>query len=143
MRKKGKEVGSIPITPRQLEALVRMSEARAKMALREEATKEDAEAAMRLMSYVLETTAYDRETQSIDIDVLMTGKSRSQREKLGKLMDIIREKIREISGPVKREEIVEAAKNAGLEESFIELALEKLSKEGVIFEPRQGYIMLT
>jgi len=143
MRKKGKEVGSIPITPRQLEALVRMSEARAKMALREEATKEDAEAAIRLMSYVLETTAYDRETQSIDIDVLMTGKSRSQREKLGKLMDIIREKIREISGPVKREEIVEAAKNAGLEESFIELALEKLSKEGVIFEPRQGYIMLT
>ncbi|MCS7386320.1 MAG: Minichromosome maintenance protein MCM [Candidatus Methanomethylicota archaeon] len=145
MRGKGSvgEKESIPITPRQLEALVRMAEARAKMALRDEVTVEDAEAAISLMTYVLERTAYDREAGIIDIDMIMTGKPRSQREKLMKLMDIIREKVREIGGAVSREEIVNAAVEEGLDRKFVETSIDRMLREGLLYEQRPGYIMPT
>jgi len=145
MRSLGREseTATIPITPRQLEALVRMAEARAKMALREEVTVDDAEAAIRLMRYVLERTAIDRETGRIDIDTIMTGKPLSQRERLMKLIDIIREKVKEIGGAVKIEEIVEAAEEAGLDKKFVQIAIDRMLREGLLYEQRPGYIMPT
>lgn len=145
MRSLGRQSESetIPITPRQLEALVRMAEARAKMALREEVTVEDAEAAIRLMKYVLERTAIDRETGRIDIDTIMTGKPLSQRERLMKLMDIIREKVREIGGAVKIDVIIEAAEEAGLDKRFVQIAIDRMLREGLLYEQRPGYIMPT
>jgi len=144
MRRHGKSGGSIPITPRQLEALVRMTEARAKMALRDVATKDDAEAAIRLMNYVLEKTAYDIETEKIDIDVLLTGKTRSQREKMNIIMDYIRSKVKEIGGPIKREFAAEEIEKIhGIEKNTVLEIIEKLLKEGILFEARPGYVMPT
>lgn len=145
MRSLGREseAATIPITPRQLEALVRMAEARAKMALREEVTVDDAEAAIRLMRYVLERTAIDRETGRIDIDTIMTGKPLSQRERLMKLMDIIREKVKEIGGAVSIEEIVDTSVEAGLNKRFVQIAIDRMLREGLLYEQRPGYIMPT
>ena len=42
------EPGSLPVTARQLESLVRLSEARARVELREEVTREDAEVGGRI-----------------------------------------------------------------------------------------------
>ena len=42
---------STPITTRQLESLVRLTEARAKMELREEATQQDAQDIIEIMKY--------------------------------------------------------------------------------------------
>ncbi len=142
MRKRG-EAESIPITPRQLEALIRMAEARAKMALRDEVTVEDAEAAIKLMTYVLYSAAYDKEAERVDIDIIMTGKPTSQREKLMLIMDIIRRKVNEIGGPVKIDEVIEEAVRSGLDEKFAERSIERLLKEGLIYEQRQGYVMPT
>ncbi|MFW9770342.1 MAG: minichromosome maintenance protein MCM, partial [Candidatus Thorarchaeota archaeon] len=47
LRKSAEGGGAIPITARQLESLVRLAEARARMALRSEVNKEDARAAVR------------------------------------------------------------------------------------------------
>ncbi|MCR6623490.1 MAG: minichromosome maintenance protein MCM [archaeon YNP-WB-062] len=144
MRKLGKNGGSIPITPRQLEALVRMTEARAKMALRDVATKDDAEAAIRLMNYVLEKTAYDVETEKIDIDMLLTGKTKSQRDKMNIIMDYIRSKVKEIGGPIKKEFAAEEIEKAhGIEKNTVLEIIEKLLKEGILFEAKPGYVMPT
>ena len=143
MRREGMKAESIPITPRQLEALIRMAEARAKMALRDEVTVEDAEAAIRLMSYVLKLTAYDKETQMIDIDSIMTGKPASQRTKMMILMDIIKSKVKEIGGAVKIEEVIETAKEEGLDKKFVESCIERMLREGLLYEQRPGYIMPT
>ncbi|NHV11747.1 MAG: minichromosome maintenance protein MCM [Candidatus Verstraetearchaeota archaeon] len=144
MRKLGKNGGSIPITPRQLEALVRMTEARAKMALRDVATKDDAEAAIRLMNYVLEKTAYDVETEKIDIDMLLTGKTKSQRDKMNIIMDYIRSKVKEIGGPIKKEFAAEEIEKAHeIEKNTVLEIIEKLLKEGILFEAKPGYVMPT
>jgi len=144
MRKTGKEGGSIPITPRQLEALVRMTEARAKMALREVATEADADAAIKLMNYVLEKTAYDTETERIDIDVLLTGKSKSQRDKMNVIMDYIKNKVKEIGGPIKKDFAAEEIeKEYDIPKNTVIEIIDRLLKEGILFEAKPGYIMPT
>ncbi|XP_058540906.1 DNA helicase MCM8 isoform X4 [Neofelis nebulosa] len=51
LRKQSQRLNSSPITTRQLESLIRLTEARARLELREEATKEDAEDIVEVMKY--------------------------------------------------------------------------------------------
>ncbi|MCK4521788.1 MAG: minichromosome maintenance protein MCM, partial [Nanoarchaeota archaeon] len=72
-------IKAIPISPRQLEALVRLSEASAKIRLSDKVTKKDAKNAIKLLEYCLTQVGFDRETGKIDIDRITTGISASQR----------------------------------------------------------------
>ncbi len=133
----------VPITPRQLESLIRIAEARARMALRDVVTAEDAEAAIRLMKIYLSSVGYDEETGKIDIDIIMVGKPRSQQEKLALLSDIIRLLEQSHSGgPVPLEEVYEEAESRGLTKEFIDKALRHMREQGLIYEPRPGYVKM-
>ncbi|RLF11406.1 MAG: Minichromosome maintenance protein MCM, partial [Thermoprotei archaeon] len=130
----------VPITLRQLESLVRAAEARARIALRDVATVEDAEAAIRLVQAVLRQVGYDRASKAIDIDLIMVGKPKSQQEKFIKLVDVVTELERESGGmPVSKDAILQRAEEAGLERDFVEKALKQLIKEGTLYEPRDGF----
>ena len=144
MRAKSQGVDSpIAITPRQLEALIRLAEAHARMSLSDVVTEEDAEAAIELMMAFLRSVGYDVETKRIDIDIVMTGQPKSQRDKIVMVLDLLERMMRESGGePVKREDFVERATEKGLEENFVRRVLEKLYEGGEIIEPRPGYIML-
>src|SRR5437870_13904978 len=91
MRSKGGEEAAVAITPRQLEALVRISESRARAFLRKEVTVEDAKSAIRIMTVSLSDVGIDVRTGSMDIDVIMTGKPRSVRDILQKVIEIVSE----------------------------------------------------
>ena len=145
MRSKAKGgLSPVPITPRQLESLVRLTEARARMALREVATAEDAEAAIRLMKVCLSKVGYDEETGAIDIDIIMVGKPRSQQERLATLTSIIKKLEEEYGGePVSVEEIYREAELKDIPREFVDKGLKYLMEEGVIYEPRPGYIKRT
>ncbi|HDI75420.1 MAG TPA: minichromosome maintenance protein MCM, partial [Thermoprotei archaeon] len=131
----------VAITPRQLEALVRLTEAHARMALKRVATAEDAQAAIELMSYFLHNVGLDVETKLPDIDIILTGKPRSQQEKLVKLMELIKDmEAASDERLVRITELLEAAKEEGLEEDFVEKAIRHWKSEGIIYEPRPGYI---
>ena len=145
MRAKSENPNSpITITPRQLEALIRLAEAHAKMSLSNVVTAKDAEAAIELMMYFLQSVGLDVETETIDIDIVMTGKPMSQREKLIKLIDIMRElEERSKDGLVKISELVEEATSQGLDKEFIERALDHLRREGEIYEPKPGFLKRT
>jgi replicative DNA helicase Mcm len=131
----------VPITARQLEALVRLAESRAKMALKKEITVDDAEAVIRLMTTSLKMVGIDRETMRADIDTIMVGKTKTQRERFDLIITLVRE-LGEGSkeGFVQIEKIVEAAAAQGIEKQFAMDAINKLVKEGVLFEPRQGIV---
>jgi len=135
MRKKSLESPDAPIaiTARQLEALIRLAEAHARMALKSEVTAEDAAEAIRLMKSMLESVGIDVESGEIDVDVIMTGKPKSAREKYLILEDIIRELSKE-EGCAKIKDIISKARQRGLEDKFVEEALRKMRKEGIIFE---------
>ena len=86
MRNQGdiEDVGikSIPITARQLEALIRLAEASAKVRLSNKVTREDARHAIDLLEYCLNQVARDATTGRIDIDQISTGVSTAQRSKI-------------------------------------------------------------
>ncbi len=129
----------IPITARQLEALIRLSEAHARMALRNEVTVEDVEAAIRLMKTMLESAGMDIETGKVDIDVIMTGKPKSKQEKLSRIMEIIQELEEESDEKcAKMKDIVRRAAMEGIESRFVEEAIRIFRKDGIIYEKTTG-----
>ncbi|MEM0005577.1 MAG: minichromosome maintenance protein MCM, partial [Ignisphaera sp.] len=139
MRRRSLETPESPIaiTARQYEALIRLAEAHSKMALKNEVTEEDAAEAIRLMKSMLESVGIDVESGEIDIDTIMTGKPKSQREK----MLIIEEAIRSLTateGCAKIKSIIAKTREQNIDDRFVEEALNKMRKEGLIYQVREG-----
>jgi DNA replication licensing factor MCM4 len=84
MRKMGNTSGNgtrtISATPRQLESLIRLSEALAKMRYSDMVTTADAKEAVRLMRVATQAAATDPRTGKIDMDMITTGRSSADRE---------------------------------------------------------------
>ncbi|MEM2713607.1 MAG: minichromosome maintenance protein MCM [Candidatus Pacearchaeota archaeon] len=135
-------VKPIPISARQLEALIRLSEASAKTRLSNKVTAEDARIAINLLKFSLLQVGLDQETGQIDIDRITTGIPASQRAKiiliretinrlesrLGKMIPI-KELIKEVEDKISTDEVYEI--------------IEKLKMTGDIFEPKKGFIQKT
>ncbi len=76
---------TIPITPRQFESLIRMSEASAKIQLRKEINISDIERAKRIYEYYLKNLNPDK----MDIDVVCSGSSSKERDRIRIIQEII------------------------------------------------------
>ena len=135
-------VRSIPITARQLEALIRLSEASAKVRLGKSVTKKDAQKAIELVSHCLNETAKDNETGKIDIDRLGGSKiTASQRSSISVMKEIIAALEEQLNAKVVPvENIIEAAKEKNIPPDKVEETLEKLRRSGDIFEPKRGFV---
>ncbi|HII30279.1 AAA family ATPase [Candidatus Woesearchaeota archaeon CG08_land_8_20_14_0_20_47_9] len=132
---------AIPISARQLEALVRLSEASARARLSPRVTKRDARRAIDLLNYCLMQVGIDRETGKIDIDRLSTGIPSTKRAKIFTLKDIIAEmEVNTKSKMIPIEELMREASEKGLDEGEVEDLIEKLKRTGDIFEPRRGFV---
>ena len=82
---------TISATPRQLESLVRTSEALAKMRFSSVVTREDAKEALRLLKVATQAAATDPRTGRIDMDMISTGRTSVSRESEERLYDDIKE----------------------------------------------------
>ncbi|MBD3249787.1 hypothetical protein GF336_07105 [Candidatus Woesearchaeota archaeon] len=133
-------VKAIPISARQLEALVRLSEASAKTRLSNKITKKDARKAIDLLQYCLSQIGVDPETGKIDIDRITTGVTASERGRIHTLREIIDELENQIGKTIPVDDVVKEGSSKGIEESEIEEMLEKLKRSGDIFEPKRGFI---
>ncbi|MGD8506216.1 MAG: minichromosome maintenance protein MCM [Candidatus Bathyarchaeota archaeon] len=144
MRSASETEGSpIAITPRQLEGLVRLSEARARVACRKEILAEDAEAAIRIMRRSLEEVGIDITSGKMDIDIIMTGKPKSVRDKLQVVLSAIVEMERE-TGMVEKSALLEKVEREyDVTISEAERLLGQLIREGTIYSPREGYLKKT
>lgn len=132
-------VKPIPISARQLGALVRMAEASAKIRLAREVTKDDATTAIDIMKFYLMQVGYDYESKTFDIDRVTTGTSSSQRNKIlivKKAMTELEEKI----GKLIPYEELEKALADKVQKDELEEVVEKLATAGDIFKPKRGYI---
>jgi replicative DNA helicase Mcm len=133
-------IKSIPISARQLEALVRLTEASAKLRLSAEATRDDAMRAIELVEYCLMEVGFDKETGKIDIDRIATGISASQRSNIIVIKEIIADLENKVGKTIPIDDVIEESKNRGISEEKIEEVLEKLKRVGEIFEPRRGFL---
>ncbi|MEA2070587.1 MAG: hypothetical protein U9O98_04780, partial [Asgard group archaeon] len=134
----------IAITARQLESLIRLTESHARMALRKEASIEDADAAIRLLRESLKQVGIDPETGRMDIDTIMVGTSSSTRSKIEALMELISDLEEKGKGEaVSIPKVVEEAENLGMQKDFIERNIERMRQDGILFQPKAGFIKRT
>jgi MoxR-like ATPase len=144
MRTASESEGSpVAITARQLESLVRVAEARARAALRKEVTAEDADAAITLMKRSLEEVGIDMSSYKMDIDLIMTGRPKSVRDKLQVVLSAVVDMEKQ-SGSVDKDALVTVLEDKHkLSRSEIERMIGQLLREGTLYEPGEGKLKKT
>ena len=133
----------VAITARQLESLVRIAEARARVALRDKVTFEDAERAIDIMKISLEQVGIDISSHKFDIDIIMTGKPKSLRDKLSIILGLITTMEKE-TGMVDKERLLERLQTEyDIQSGDAERFIGQMLKEGTLFAPRDGFLKKT
>jgi DNA replicative helicase MCM subunit Mcm2 (Cdc46/Mcm family) len=142
VRSQGEEPNSpVPITARQLEALIRLSEAAAKARLSSEVGAEDARRAIQIMQNFLKRVAMT-EGGKLDVDLVQSGVSHSQRERLDIVMRVMRELQDRPEATFTVEEYIEAAERSGVPANRAEALLQTLRNQGEIIEARPNRLQL-
>ncbi|MBU1203863.1 MAG: minichromosome maintenance protein MCM [Nanoarchaeota archaeon] len=135
-----REIKPIPISARQLEALVRMAEGSAKARLSKKVGRQDAKRAINLLRYCLMQVGFDYETGQIDIDRISTGITASERSRIVIVRDLILNLEKKLGKSIPIEDIIAEAGEKGINEPQVEESIEKLKREGFLFEPRRNVI---
>jgi len=130
----------ITITPRQLEGLIRLSTARARLLLKNQVEEEDADRAIFLFNEMLNNSGVDVNTGKVDIGVLQ-GRPRSEVSKLSTFMDTLKSLEGEPKSPVPEQEFVnELVKSEKFkDEDEARRYIRKLINEASIYESTPGH----
>lgn len=137
--RKGETSETINATPRQLEGIIRLSTARARLLMKDTVESEDAERAIHLLNRSLEEAGYDREAGRVDLMVLH-GKGSTHLNKLQLFMDILRSLEGDKKIPVSEEDLLgELVKTDKFDIDGARDYLKKLKQEGSIYEPKTGH----
>ncbi len=131
----------VPVTARQLEALVRLAEASARVRLSPKIEQADAERVIKIVDACLRQVAYDAKSGSYDIDKMMTGFSKGKRD----LIRMIKEAIKSLAddnGRASREHVLDNLVQKGINRDDAQRQLEMLLTSGEAMEPKSGIIKL-
>lgn len=131
---------TVALTPRQLEALIRLAEASARVRLAEEVTIDDARRAIKLLEFSLREVGYEPETGKIDIDRIDVGISSAQRGRIHTMQAIVGELTKEVGKSIPIEDILVKAKDHGIDNIAAMDVINKMKEKGELFEPKPGYI---
>lgn len=131
----------ITATTRQLESLIRLSEAHAKIYLRNEVLVEDVVEAVRLMKSAIKDYATDPLTGRIDMDLIQTGISvedRRRKEELDKEILQVLEAAGEIGWPQLAEEVEKLRDGRRVENLELGESVRRLEGDGKVILFGQG-----
>ena len=130
IRKAGEPAGaSVPITPRQLEAIIRLAEASARARLSPKVESQDADRAVRITEYWMRRVAGDE--GRFDIDIVQVGISQSQREQIIALRDVIGQLSEQSpAGVADYEDIVRVAGERGITAPKVDQWLKRECRSG-------------
>jgi replicative DNA helicase Mcm len=105
---------------------------------------EDVEDIIKLYMKSIEEIGKDPETGEIDIDMIMTGRPKSQRDKITVIMDIISnlDKKSNNEGAL-TSEVYEEARAENISDSFTRKIIDELKQKGDVYEPRPDRLKLT
>ncbi|MGX8694198.1 MAG: minichromosome maintenance protein MCM, partial [Methanobrevibacter sp.] len=134
------EQGAVPITARQLEAIIRLAEASAKIKLKDKVEKEDAQKAVELQMKCLKKVGVDPETGEMDIEIMEGRPAKSEREKMQRVTEEIALLEEEYAGDAPLN-ILKSNMNEkyGMSEEKVETIVRNLQQKGIIYEPSSGY----
>ena len=144
LRAKGAdEDAPVPVTARKLEALVRLAEASARVRLADEVTAADAERVIEIVRSCLQDIGVDPETGEFDADVVETGTSKSQRDRIKSLKGLIESIEADHDDGAPTEEVLDQAGEIGLDRAKAEQEIESLKRKGEVYEPSIDHLRTT
>lgn len=142
MRKKNEntsENDKIPFTPRQLESIIRLSEASAKLHLREEVIEDDFERAKDLILYSMNMTCFDAETGDWDVDKIVAKTRKTTTDD----MIILIQAMRNLKNATKEEIIQEVLRiNPQADRIKIEKMLNRFIAESKVYIANGKFVLV-
>ncbi|MDQ3884489.1 MAG: minichromosome maintenance protein MCM [Thermoproteota archaeon] len=131
--------GMITVTPRQLEGLIRLASARARLLLKDTVDAEDAQRAIYLVDQMMRTAGVDVNTGKTDLGVLY-GKPQSVVSKEKTFMEVFRGLTGAENSDVEDKALVdELIKTGKFTDEEARKYIQKFNREGQIFERKPGY----
>jgi replicative DNA helicase Mcm len=131
----------VPVTARQLEALVRLAEASARIRLSSNIVLSDAERVIQIVDACLRQIAFDAKTGTFDIDKVVTGISKEKRD----IVRVIKDAIRETGGDSRRasiDQVIDLVSSKGFPREKVKEGIDMLLRHGEAMEPKSGIIQL-
>ena len=102
----------ITVTPRQLEGIIRLSTARARLLMKDQVEAEDAERAIFLIESMLQDAGVDVNTGKVDLGVLQ-GRAHSEVSKMQLFMDVLKSLEGENKSPVEEKLFIQELVKSG------------------------------
>ena len=131
--------GMITVTPRQLEGLIRLASARARLLLKDMVDAEDAQRAIYLVDQMMRTAGVDVNTGKTDFGVLY-GKPQSVVSKEKTFMELFRGLTGTENNDVEDKVLIdELVKTGKFSDEEARKYIQKFNREGQIFERRPGF----
>ncbi len=132
----------IPINPRQLHAIRRLAESKARARLSKNVTIEDSKRAVEIFTNFLNTMSLDPETGKVDVDRLETGVTSSERNRAKIIRDILLDLERN-GKVICQDDVLKEAEIKGTEEKKVMETIKYLISQGEYFETKPNYLMRT
>lgn len=120
----------VPVTWRKQEAIRRLSEASARVRLSDVVETEDVQRALDLVKKSMQQVGVDPETDQFDADVIETGRSKTQHDRIKSVKATIVEK-----GPISAEEV---AGILDIDQGKVKDEIEKLRSKGEIYDHKNN-----
>ncbi|WP_238478438.1 LAGLIDADG family homing endonuclease [Natranaeroarchaeum sulfidigenes] len=144
LRSKGTdEDAPVPVTARKLEALVRLAEASARVRLADTVEIEDAERVIEIVRSCLQDIGVDPETGQYDADVVETGTSKSQRDRIKNIKQLIADIETEYDEGAPVDVVLDRADEIGMDQTKAEQEIEKLKTQGELYSPSTDHVRTT
>ena len=127
-------------TPRQLEGIIRLATARARLLLKDKVDDEDAERAIFLIEQMLGTVGVDAATEKRDLGVLY-GKPQSDTSRMALFMDILKKLEGERPTPVPEDKLVRELVSSGKfkDDEDAKRFIRRMSSSASIYESKPGH----
>jgi len=128
----GGESNVVPITARALEALIRLTEAHARMFLREDATSEDAKVALAVFKHWREESGIEDESE-------FSGTTVKEKNKSMIVKNIIRDICLENNNLAEINSIYNRALAKNIDELTVTNIIKQMRSSGILFQPKNDH----
>lgn len=124
----------VPVTPRKLEAMLRLVEASARIRCSNTVNQQDVDRVSQLLMRSLAEIGMNDDGQ-IDADIIETGTSKSQRERIRTVRRVMIQLEKEYD-LVPEETLLEELEDSGIDEDQAEYDIAKLKTRGELYAPK-------
>ena len=130
----------VPVTARQLEALVRLAEASARVRLADEISMEDAARVIKIVDTCLRQVAYDPKTGNLEIDKIAASTTKAGRP----LRRDLKEAVKRLSDPetrsAKLDDVYQMLEKQNYSTQEVERMIDQMRASGEILLPKNNTI---